>query len=90
MTERSGPLLRFPQPRYPIRILGDKDPHLERFVRATLDQLAPGWHRQSLGIRHSRGGGYQSIAVSIHATGESQLRQLHRALMASPKVRLVL
>jgi putative lipoic acid-binding regulatory protein len=41
-------------------------------------------------LRDSRAGKYCSVRLSITATGEPQLRALHRALLEEPLVKLVI
>ncbi len=41
-------------------------------------------------VRASRAGNYCSVTITIRATGEAQLRELHETLKTHPLVRLVL
>lgn len=75
---------------YPIHIIGEgvagfRGTVLD-LVRAHVETL----HESSVSVRESRNGTYCSVRVTIVATGEPQLKRLHRALMAEPAVRMVL
>lgn len=75
---------------YPIKIIGDTD---EASVAAALEIVrrhAPEVTPDQVSTRHSRNGNFQSLRVTIVATGEEQLKALHGELLALPSVRLVL
>ena len=70
-----APHIEFPCD-YPIKVIGD------------MQNRPPG--SAGNGRRESRNGNYQSVRVRIVATGEDQLRLLHRDLLALGSVRMVL
>ncbi len=75
---------------YPIHVIGEhhegfRDAVLE-IVRARVSTV----HESSVDVRKSRAGSYCSVRVTIVATGEGELKALHRALLAEPGVRMVL
>jgi len=89
-VDDSPPRIAFPCPDYPISIMGRSGAALRDHVLATLAVHAPGFDAANLRIQPSRGGKYQALRVRITATGEPQLRALHRALQASDLVKMVL
>ncbi len=81
------PRIEFPCD-YPIRIIGLDDDDYQQRVLEVVKQ-----HAQvvsDVGVRSSRHARYLAVAVKIRATGESQLRALHDALLATGGVKLVL
>jgi putative lipoic acid-binding regulatory protein len=83
------PKITFPC-AYPIRIIGVEN---DGFARRVLDVVRI--HDQhvtpdNVNLRHSNGGRYVSVAVTMTATGEEQLRALHADLMKLNDVKLVL
>lgn len=75
---------------YPIRIIGEQRDDFRATVLDIVRDHAETVIEQSVNVRESRDGAYCSVRVTIVATGENQLRALHRALMAEPAVRMVL
>lgn len=75
---------------YPIHVIGQQDPGFRDtvldIVRDRVDTVREG----SVDVRESRAGTYCSVRVTIVATSEAQLQDLHTALMAEPGVRMVL
>lgn len=74
---------------YPIRIIGDVGPVFHDEVLAIVRahaEVVDG----SVNVQESRNGTYCSIRVTIVATGEPQIKVLHEALVALPRVRMVL
>lgn len=84
-----SPRITFPC-AYPIRVIGDTSVDLRTTVLRIVREHAPDLDEATVSVRESRAGGYCSVRFSIVATGESQLRALHGALMAEQSVRLVL
>lgn len=75
---------------YPLRVIGEKDAGFRRTVLDIVRVHAPDFEETSVSVRDSRDGNYCSVRFSIVATGEDQLRALHEALIADPRVRMVL
>ncbi len=57
-----------------------------RIVRLHVPDLS----ESTVTVKNSREGRYCSVRFSITASGEPQLRALHRALMDEPMVKMVL
>ena len=75
---------------YPIKIIGERDPESVADISATVRKHAPEVTPDQVTSRKSRNGNFESIRVTIVATGEEQLKALHTELVALPSVRLVL
>lgn len=75
---------------YPIKIIGDTDPESVAAAIAIVRKHAPEVTPDQVNTRHSRNGNFQSVRVTIVATGEDQLKALHTDLLELPSVRLVL
>ncbi|MEQ8690622.1 MAG: DUF493 domain-containing protein [Pseudomonadales bacterium] len=75
---------------YPIKIIGETDPHSIAQALEVVRRHAPEVTPDQFNTRQSRNGNFQSLRVTIVATGEAQLKALHRELVALPSVRLVL
>ncbi|MEZ5598183.1 MAG: DUF493 domain-containing protein [Pseudomonadales bacterium] len=84
-----APRIEFPCP-YPIRIIGRDDEDFPRAVLHVVRQHAPEVTPDEVNMRRSSGGRYVSVAVTLMATGEEQLKALHADLMRNPLVKLVL
>ncbi len=80
--------------QYPIKIIGETigetDEAASSQIIAVVCRHAPEVTADQISTRKSRNGNYQSIRVDIIATGESQLKALHKDLMALASVRMVL
>ncbi len=83
------PRIEFPCD-YPIKVIGEADKAAISQVLAIVRKHAPEVTPDQINTRASRNGNYQSIRITILATGEDQLRALHEELIALPGVRLVL
>ena len=75
---------------YPIKIIAENFPGLERFVFEIIDSNKVSYLENSLVSNFSRSGKYCSVRVSIIATGENQIVQINREFMSDSRVRLVL
>ena len=84
-----APRIEFPC-AYPVKIVGENRDDFAAEVVALTRRHAPEITEQQVQIRPSRAGSYCSVTITIVATGESQLRELHETLKAHPLVRLVL
>lgn len=87
MSER--PTIEFPC-RYPIKVIGVAAPNAARDILAVVRLHAPEVTPDDVTRRNSRKGKYASIGITIVATGEEQLKALHRDLMALASVKMVL
>ena len=84
-----APQIEFPCD-YPIKVIGDATQDSVAEILAVVRLHAPGVTPDQVNTRESRNGNYQSVRVRIVATGEEQLKALHRDLMALGSVRMVL
>lgn len=83
-----APRIEFPC-AYPIKVIGevrDSVGEIITIVRRHAPEVTP----DEISTRESRKGNFQSIRVTIVATGEPQLKALHEDLMTLPGVRMVL
>lgn len=75
---------------YPIHVIGTNHPRLRQTVLTIVRMHAPDLDETRVSVRDSSGSKYRAVRLSIRATGERQLKSLHRDLMADPLVKLVL
>ncbi len=75
---------------YPIKIIGVNHHTLRETVVRIVRGYAPDLTEESISVQDSRAGKYCSVRLSIIATGELQLKALHRALLEEPLVKLVI
>ena len=87
--DRDAPKIEFPCD-YPIRIIGHQVEGGALEIIETVRKHAPEVSPDEVSSRLSRAGTYQSIRVTIRATGETQLKALHKDLMELRSVKLVL
>ncbi len=84
------PKIEFPCADYPIKVVGDAGDALHRLVIEVMQRHAPGFDEARISVRDSRNGRFQSLTVWITATGEPQLRAIHRDLQDHPGVKMVM
>lgn len=75
---------------YPIKIIGESTPEAIAAALEVVRRHAPEVTPDHVNTRASRNGNFQSVRVTIVATGEDQLKALHQDLLELPSVRLVL
>lgn len=90
MAEPKAPKIEFPCPDYPIKVLGDSGEALKNLVIEVMQRHAPDFDQNTLRVRDSRNGRYQSYTVCITATGEDQLRAINDDLRANPLTKMVM
>ncbi len=83
------PKIEFPCP-YPIKVLGRSGDDLQEVVVAVFERHAPGFDRETISIRASGRGTFTALTITITATGPDQLEALHRDLLATGRVQMVL
>ena len=88
MSDMEAPRIEFPC-RYPIKIIGEVSESVAEII-AIVRRHAPEVTPDEVTTRQSSKGNYQSVRVTIVATGELQLQALHQELIALPGVRMVL
>lgn len=89
MTEQEPPKIEFPCD-YPIKVLGRSGEQFETIVLSVFEQHAPGFDREQIVIKASGKGTFTSLTITITATGPTQLRALHEALMDTGLVQMVI
>ncbi|MCB1675055.1 MAG: DUF493 domain-containing protein [Halioglobus sp.] len=83
------PKIEFPCD-YPVKVLGRAVPDFETLVLEVFSLHAPGFDRRSISVRASSKGTFSALTVTITATGTEQLSALHRDLMATECVKMVI
>ena len=83
------PKIEFPC-AYPIKVLGRQEADFRATVLAVFERHAPGFDTQAITERNSRKGSFVSLTVTITATGRAQLDALHKDLIATGVVQMVL
>ena len=76
--------------RYPIKVLGRAVEAFQPTVLSIIHQRAPGFAEEDVVVKPSRKGTFHSITVTIEAQSEAQLRDIHRDLMDSGLVSMVI
>lgn len=89
MSEDKKPEIEFPC-KYPIKVLGDAHPELSQHVIDVMNRHAPTITESDLNTKNSSKGKWQSITVTIIATGKPQLDAIFADLKTSPRVKMVL
>ncbi|EPC03510.1 hypothetical protein L861_18400 [Litchfieldella anticariensis FP35 = DSM 16096] len=87
MTE--APKVEFPCD-YPLKIVGDAADDFRDVVVDIVETHAPGIDRNRVSVVDSRNGKFQSVRVTITATGHAQLEALFASLKATGRVHMVL
>jgi len=75
---------------YPIKVMGYAHDDFQGHVLTVMARHAPGFDQTSVRIRDSRNGRFQSITVTITATGTEQLQAIFEDLKTSELVQMVL
>ena len=83
------PKIEFPCD-YPVKVLGRSGAEFEELVLQVFETHAPGFDRSLVTVRPSSKGTFASITVVITATGTPQLEALHRDLMDTGLVSMVI
>jgi len=92
LTEPSNegpPRIEFPCD-YPVKIVGENRDAFSQDVIELVRRHAPEITDEHVKVRASNAGNYCSLTITIRATGEAQLRELHETLKTHPLVHLVL
>ena len=88
MSQQEPPKIEFPCD-YPIRVMGRAAPDYKDFVVEVMKKHDPSFNGEAE-VKDSRTGKFQSVVVTICATGEPQLKALYEDLKASGRVHMVL
>lgn len=89
MSTADPPKIEFPC-AYPVKVLGRNRASFRPAVIAVFERHAPGFDQSAITCRDSRNGTFLALTVTITATGPAQLRALHRDLMGTGLVQMVL
>jgi len=89
MTEPDAPKIEFPCD-YPIKVIGENGVELRQQVVAIMQRHAGEVDETRITERVSREGRFVSVTVTIVATGEPQLKNIHADLKATGVVKMVL
>ena len=89
MSEDKKPDIEFPC-KYPINVLGEAHPDLNQHVVKVMNTQAPTIQESDLSSKNSSQGKWQSITVTIIATGKPQLDAIFADLKTSSRVKMVL
>jgi putative lipoic acid-binding regulatory protein len=89
MPEQEPPKIEFPCD-YPIKVLGRSVEEFHAVVVEVFERHAPGFDQETIVVKSSRKGTFTSITVTITATGPEQLASLHRELMDTGLVQMVI
>ncbi len=87
MTTPEPPKIEFPCP-YPLKVVGNAAPDFAEFVVEVISRH--GEIEERIEVIPSSSGRYQSVRITLIATGEVQLRALHDELKASGRVHTVI
>lgn len=74
---------------YSLKVVGDAADDFSASVCQVIVKYDPDFDATNLQVVDSRNGRFQSVRVTIKATGEQQLKQLFDALKATGRVHMV-
>jgi len=89
MSAPEPPKIEFPCD-YPIKVLGLNTDDYEAVILEVFHRHAPGFDRETVIIKMSKKGTFNSLNITITATGEEQLVALHQDLLATGLVKMVI
>lgn len=89
MQEQEPPRIEFPCD-YPIKVLGRTTTVFRALVLEIFERHAPGFDDGAVVEKGSSKGTFTSITITITATGPEQLEALHKDLMATGQVQIVI
>lgn len=75
---------------YPIKVVGIAGAEFRAHVHAVMARHAPDFEPAAVTSRDSRLGSYQSLTITVHASGREQLQAIFIDLKASALVKIVL
>ncbi|MBN8413472.1 DUF493 domain-containing protein [Halomonas denitrificans] len=74
---------------YPIKVVGDASEDFAATVSQIVLKHDPSFTGNSLEVIDSRNGRFQSVRLTLRATGETQLKALFEELKATGRVHMV-
>jgi putative lipoic acid-binding regulatory protein len=83
------PRIEFPC-AYPVKVLGRQVEEFEVTVFEVIRRHAPEFDSATASLRESRKGRFLALTVTITATGPEQLDALHKDLLATGLVQMVI
>lgn len=90
MAQQEPPKITFPCDGYMIKVIGDADVSFTAFVYSVLVRYDEQLKRDSLSVKPSRNGRFESITVSMRIEREQHLTDLFHELKADDRIRMVL
>ncbi|MBB3229509.1 HP0495 family protein [Halomonas stenophila] len=84
----TSPKITFPCD-YPIKVVGDAADDFAAMVCQVVTRHAPDFDARCIQVVPSRNGRFQSVRLTLRATGEVQLKALFTELKASGRVHMV-
>ena len=89
MSQPAPPKIDFPC-QYPIKVLGLNTEDFESVIIEVFHRHAPGFDTETVLIKMSSKGTFNSLNITITATGPEQLDALHQDLLATGLVKMVI
>ena len=89
MIKKEPPKIEFPC-EYPIKVMGEANALFHQHVLGVMDKYAAGFDRSKVSVRDSKKGRWQSITITITATGSGQLADIFKELKSNSLVKMVL
>ena len=86
---RKDSLIEYPS-LFPIKVMGANVDGFAEAITALAQRFDPTFDSATTTLRHSSGGKYLGVTVTITATSREQLDYLYRAFTAHPLVKMVL
>ena len=86
---RQDSLIEYPS-QFPIKVMGMHVDGFAEAITALAQRFDPAFDPSTAELRHSSGGKYLGVTVTITATSREQLDDLYRAFTAHPLVKMVL
>jgi hypothetical protein len=82
-------LIEYPS-AFPIKVMGLHEEGFTEAVIAVARYFDPAFDATTLEVRHSKGGKYLGLTITVTATSREQLDELYRTLSTHPMVKVVL
>lgn len=86
---RKDSLIEYPS-LFPIKVMGANVEGFAEAITALAQRFDPTFDTATAALRHSSGGKYLGVTVTITATSREQLDDLYRAFTGHPLVKMVL
>lgn len=88
MSQQEAPKIEFPC-AYPLKVVGRAAPDFKMLVVDVIEKYAP-VHHDLVSVQESSNGRFQSVRVTITASGEPQIMTIFEALKATGRVQMVI